>query len=573
MSTAEVAAGWRQLAWGATATLNWRSGAPEAMHGPWSTKQFMHLAIIASVMELAAAGAPAASTAAETSGARTVPALGLLDAAVIVAYFVAMLAIGWFYSLRSKTDEDYLLGGRRMRPWAVGLSLFATITSTISYLSSPGEMIQHGPMFFASLLAYPVIGLVVGWFLIPLFVSLPLTSAYEILESRLGLGVRMTGALFFLALRLLWMAVIIDATTRIVLVPLLGLDPSSAPYISVLMGTTTVVYTSMGGIRAVVATDVAQTFILLAGAVVALALIDAQLGGVGAWWPTRWDPNWDPPTLGYDPQARMSLVGVLVSTFFWHVCTCGSDQMAIQRYLATRDVRSARRMFNISLAAGAVVTLLLALLGLALLQWFRQHPDMLAPGQSIDKSADQLFPRFIAVALPDGMGGLVLAGLLAAAMSSLSSGLNSSCAVITVDFLERFGRAQIAAPNNVRRTRIVAWSVGLVVVLLSTSVSIVRGNLLEVAYKVVNLLVAPLFGLFFMALFVRWATSFGTLVGAAFGLATVVAINYWTEITARPGISFLWAMPLGLLVQVATGAIASLAPFGRQRSPHRGSDP
>jgi len=96
-------------------------------------------------------------------------------------------------------------------------------------------------------------------------------------------------------------------------------------------------------------------------------------------------------------------------------------------------------------------------------------------------------------------------------------------------------------------------------------VGIVQGNLLEIAYKVTNLLVAPLFGLFFMALFVRWATSFGTFVGAAFGLVTVVAINYWTEITGETGISFLWAMPLGLLVQAGTGALASLAPIGRRR--------
>jgi Na+/proline symporter len=125
----------------------------------------------------------------------------------------------------------------------------------------------------------------------------------------------------------------------------------------------------------------------------------------------------------------------------------------------------------------------------------------------------------------------------------------------------------MAARDNVRRTRYVAWCVGVVVVLLSSGVGLVSGNLLEVAYKVVNLLVAPLFGLFFMALFVRWATSFGTLVGAACGLATVVAINYWPDITGRQGISFLWAMPLGLLVQVAAGSLASLLPVGSRGRP------
>ena len=493
--------------------------------------------------------------------------LGWLDWSIIALYFAGMLAIGWFYSRRTQTADDYLLGGRRMQPWAVGLSLFATMLSTISYLSSPGEMIQHGPMYFVQILAYPLIAVVVGWLLIPYFVRLPLTSAYEILESRLGLGVRLLGALFFLSLRLLWMAVIVDATVGIVLVPLLGVDESVTPYLCALLGLTTVAYTTMGGMRAVVWTDVAQTFVLLGGALVALAVITWQLGGVSQWWPTSWASNWDPPTFDYDPHARISLVGVLLATFCWYVFTSGSDQMTIQRYLSTRDLRAARRMFNVSMIANAVVLGLLALLGLALLAYFRAYPEMLGQGQSVDRNTDQLFPRFIAVALPSGLSGLVVAGLLAAAMSSLSSGLNSSCAVITVDFLDRFFGQRAAPRAEVRRTRYVSWCVGLLVVLLSGAVGIVQGNLVEVAYKVVNLLVAPLFGLFFMALFVRWATSFGTFVGAAFGLVTVVAISYWTEITGETGISFLWAMPLGLLVQVVTGALASLAPIGRRVTP------
>src|SRR5690606_39843473 len=105
------------------------------------------------------------------------------------------------------------------------------------------------------------------------------------------------------------------------------------------------------------------------------------MGGVAAWWPTQWAPNWQRPTLGYDPSVRVTLVGALVATFTWFVCTSGSDQMAIQRYLATRDVRAARRMFNISLLTSGAVQLFLALLGLALFAYFRDHRYMLADGQ------------------------------------------------------------------------------------------------------------------------------------------------------------------------------------------------
>jgi SSS family solute:Na+ symporter len=180
------------------------------------------------------------------------------------------------------------------------------------------------------------------------------------------------------------------------------------------------------------------------------------------------------------------------------------------------------------------------------------------------------------------LSGLIVAGLLAAAMSSLSSGLNSSCSVITVDFIDRFRTRPTSETDHVRLAKYVSVVVGVVVVALSSGVGMVQGNLLEVAFKVVNLLTAPLFGLFFMAMFVRWATGPGTLVGAAFGLVVVVLISYWAELRGvvgirsmilyledlmgTEGVSFLWAMPLSLLVQVVVGMLVSLVPIGRKRA-------
>lgn len=490
--------------------------------------------------------------------------MAVLDWAVIVSYLLAMVAVGWYFSRQVITTDDYLLGGRAMKPWAVGLSLFATLLSTISYLSWPGEIIMHGPMFLCGLLSYPFIAWAVGWWLIPYFMKLNVTSAYEILEIRLGLSVRLLGSIFFLSLRLLWMAVIIYATISKVLVPLMGLPPSATPWMCALLGAITVIYTSLGGLRAVVFTDVIQTGILFGGALLAMVVITFEMGGVTSWWPTQWAPNWQPPTLGYDPSARVTLVGAFIATFTWFVCTAGSDQMAIQRYLATRDVRAARRMFNISLLTGGTVQLFLALLGLALLAYFRDHRYMLVDGQKIATHADQLFPQFIVFGLPVGLSGLVVAGLLAAAMSSLSSGLNSSCSVVAVDFIDRFRKTPSGDLSHVRRARIISVVIGVVVVVMSTFVGAVQGNMLEIAFKVVNLLVAPLFGLFFMAMFVRWATPLGTIVGAAVGLTVACGINYWKELTGTQGISFLWAMPLSLLAQVAVGMVVSLLPVGRR---------
>lgn len=485
--------------------------------------------------------------------------ISTIDWIVIVAYALGMIGVGWYCSRRATTTEDYMLGGRAMKPWAVGLSLFATLFSTLTYLAIPGEMIMHGPMIAAQIVIFPLIILVVGWVLIPRIMKFKVTSAYEILETQLGIGVRMLAASFFLGMRLLWMSLIIYVTTSQVLVPLLGWDESATPYICAVLGIVTVIYTSMGGLRAVVITDVVQTFILLGGAALTIVLITVDLGGVGAWWPTQWDPAWDPPKIWFDPDARMTVAMASLFAFTWYICTAGSDQMAIQRFLATRDVKAARRMFNTSMFINALVMVSLSILGLALLAWFQANPNMLAEGQTIATSADNLLPRFIVIGLPNGVSGLIVAALLAAAMSSLSSGINSSCLVITVDFVERFRAADRPQTDHVRLAKYISWLLGIVVVGLSFGVGMVSGNLLEVTYKLLTLPVAPLFVLFYMAMFVPWSTPFGTIVAATVSMAVAIGIAFFEFM----GLGFMWIMPVSLIVGIVVGMLASLVPVGQ----------
>lgn len=500
-------------------------------------------------------------------GRRLPQRLQIADWIVLVLYGVGMLAVGWYYWRRSNTSEEYLLGGRKMKSLPVGLSLFATLFSTISYLAWPGEMIKYGPMILSICVSYPFVAIVAGRFLIPHYMRLQITSAYELLEVRLGLTVRLLGSTLFLLLRVLWMSVIMYATVGTILIPLLGLDAAAMPWVCILLGGITLIYTAMGGLRAVVVTDVMQALILFAGAAVSILAVSIYLGGFSAWWPSHWQAHWTEPKL-YDPTVRVTFVGAVVATFTWYISTAGSDQMAIQRYLATRDANAASSVLKTSLWANVLVLVLLAALGLALLAYFQANPHLIPDGQTMAGDADKLFTRFISVGLPTGFGGLVVAGLLAAAMSSLSAGINSSCSVVMADFIDRFGwrrrAADAASGGGVWLERAVSVVIGVLMVVLSSGVGAVRGNLLEVAYKVVNLLSAPLFGLFCMALFVRWATGLGTLLGVAAGLTVVVAINFWEEITGTKGISFLWAMPLSFIVQMAVGMAAS-AVLGRRR--------
>lgn len=483
--------------------------------------------------------------------------MGILDGLVIFAYACLMVGVGAYYSRRNRTAEEFLLGGRRMSPIALGLSLFATLVSTLSYLGNPGEMIAHGPMLLTQIAAFPLIYLIVGYGLIPLIMRQPVTSAYELLESRLGSGIRTAGAAVFLSLRLGWMATILFATSSVIIVPLLGLDQSWTAWLCLSLGVITAVYSSIGGVKAVVATDAIQSLTMLAGAAVTLAVVTARLGGIEAWWPTAWPSHWQEPAWGFDPNVRISFGMLIVSTTLWYVCTNGSDQMSVQRFLSTRDAAAARKTLLVAQVTDATVSLLLGMTGIAILGFYRAHPPALAADQSIESIGDRLFPRFIMTEMPAGLSGLVLAAILSAALSSLSSGINSACAVFEKDFLSRRPGHTSSESATVVRLRWLTWLVGAVAVALSMLNLLFVGNLVERCFKLINLLTAPLFVLFFLALFVPWANSLGAWLGLAVSTATAVTIAYSKDLGLPFTIGFVWIIPCSLLAGVSVGAAAS----------------
>ena len=487
----------------------------------------------------------------------------LLDWLIVAAYMAGTLVVGWYYAGRNKTADDYLLGGRNMNPRAVGLSLFAALSSTLSFLGVPGETIAYGPMLLCRFVVYPLVFWVAGWVLIPAIMQLRVTTAYEILELRLGLSVRLVGALFFLTLRISWMAVMVHATTTEVLLPLVGLDTHWSPWICALLGLVTLIYTTEGGLRAVVATEVVQSFVLFGGALLTMAVVWTQLGSASSWWPTEWPAHWPTPNWSRPFEGRMTFWGAAIGSFAWWICTLGSDQMAVQRYLATPSVKAARSVLATSLLVDMVVGLFLAALGLALLAYFAANPHLIPAGKTVATSADRLFPLFITSILPAGIVGLVIAGLMATAMDSLSAGMNSASSVVCVDFLDRFGHGRMKGPAAVRWAKGASLVIGALVVGVSSSMSYVEGNIIEVSYRVISLFIAPLFLLFFMALFVPWATSFGALTGAACGSAVAIGIAYgrWFEL------SFMWIMPAAFVVGLAVAVLASLLPTNRRNLP------
>ena len=305
-----------------------------------------------------------------------------------------------------------------------------------------------------------------------------------------------------------------------------------------------------------------QFFVLLAGALCTLIYITVRMGGVGAWWPTHWVQHWAPqPIFSLDPQVRVTVVGTFIGALIWWVCTAASDQMAIQRYLSTRDVASGRRAFLHNVIGGIVVSGTLILVGLALLGFYQKNGALFPSNLSLRTQGDTLFPYFVSHFLPAGLPGLVMAGLLAAAMSSLSSGINSSITVISKDFIDTLAPGiQRTERSRITIGRILAAIIGALAIGGSQLAVMIPGNLIEVVGKSINLLLCPIFGLFYLALFVPFATPFGAYLGALYSLTAAALIAYWDLITGGPPISFQWIPVVALLTTVICSTGFSLLP-------------
>jgi len=486
-----------------------------------------------------------------------------IDGLIIAVYACAMLSLGWYYSRRQASTDEYFTGSRAMNPFLIGISLFATLLSTISYLSGPGEIITYGPYMLTGVLSIPIAYVIVGYLLIPVFMRHRVTSAYELLETKLGLSTRLVGATMFIALRLVWMAVLLNFAANAVLV-MLGLDSQWLFLVTLVVGSVALVYSTLGGLRAVVITDFIQFLLLLGGAILVIVTVTVRLGGF-EWFPTTWDSAWQSqPIFSLDPYARLTVVGVIVMQTLWAVCTAGGDQTAIQRYMATRDVASARRSYLVNSVAAASVLLVLALVGLSLMGYFRVYPQQLPAGETVANSADALFPHYIAHQLPIGVSGLVVSGMFAAAMSSVDSGVNSITAVTMTDFVDRFRSEPMTTKGHVRAAQVLALTVGLIVIGASTLIEYVPGNLVEVSKRATGLLLTPIFTLFFMALFVRFATAAGANSGSLCGLLTATLIAFWNPLIESRSLSITWINPTALTVGIVVGCAVSLLTRRRQ---------
>ncbi len=388
-----------------------------------------------------------------------------LDYAVLVAYLVAVLGFGLWAGGRQRTTADYFLGGRDLPWWAVLFSIVATETSTLTVIGVPAVAYGGSLVFVQLTVGYLIGRVVVALVLLPRYFEGGLSTAYAFLGERFGDGMRAAAALTFLVTRLLADGVRLFATA----IPLkviaagAGLEVSYAAII-VAVALVTMAYTFVGGIKAVVWMDVVQLGVYVGGALVAVGLL---LGEVpGDWWATAsaagktqvLDLGLGLPLAEWIATPYTLVVAVVGGAFF-SMASHGADQLVVQRLLACRSLKDGQRAL---IGSGVVVVgqfALFLLVGLLLWSYYG-GADLAALGLS---RGDEVFPKFIVEAMPPGLAGLLLAGIVAAAMSTLSSSLSALASSTVFDLRERLGRTPLgeAAALRLSRWTTLGWGVAL----------------------------------------------------------------------------------------------------------------
>ena len=455
----------------------------------------------------------------------------LHDKTVFILYLVIIFGIGLASSRKENQNNEYFLAGRSMGWLPIGLSVMVTSFSAINYLAIPSEIFGYGlyvivsfPVFF--LAAWPISQI---W--MPYFHNLCVTSVYEILEKRYDVRVRSLASGLFILWRFFWMATALYASGKI-----MGALTGWPQWLLILLcGLIATLYTSNGGMRAVMWTDVAQFFVLFGGIALCVILSFRQNGSDVfrlAFEGGRLQPfaPLDGTFFSFDPRIRMTLWSGLVGTAVTFMARYGADQVVMQRYLTAKSLKAAQKGIWLNAAASTVSLSLLVLLGMALYAnaccqgAFAADNGLSLPaaqGQALAlKQLSQLIRSF-----PPGVTGLILAGLMAATMSSIDSGINACTAAYVTDFQKRFNWEEI--PSYILSLLIGVISTSLALLLIP---AIGKSNsVFAIVNKLVNGLGSPLLCLMLLGMFSKRTNATGVFYGGIVGLLLSLGISFWLK--------------------------------------------
>jgi SSS family transporter len=474
-----------------------------------------------------------------------------LDWIVLTVYLAAMIALSAWLSRGQHDESDYFVGSRRLPWWAVGISIVATQSSAISFVSIPAFVALReggGLTWLQYELAVPLAMLfLLGW-VIPYLRDLKLVSIFEFPTTRFGPATGKTLALVFLVSRGLATGIGVYATALVVST-MLGWSLAAS---ILLIGVVAIIYDTLGGLKAVVASDVIQMVLIVVGVIAAIVLAWSMVGGAGAAWAAmaperRAAVDW---STGIGDGATAPFWAYLVGGFFLYASYYGTDQSQVQRLLGTADSRDAQRAVLLGGLLRLPLTLLYIGLGVAIGAVWQISPELQAMVPT--DRVDALVPQYLLMYVPVGLKGLLLAAILAAAMSSLDSALNSLSAVTMKDFVGPLLGGDAEARHLVwSKITTVGW--GIAITALALVADQIDRTVIEAINKIGSAFYGPVLATFAIGLFSKTVRGRAMLAGLLAG----VGINVTAWLTAWP-LHWMWWNVMGCAVTVAVAFALSL---------------
>ena len=504
--------------------------------------------------------------------------LTTLDYAVLIVYIIGVAAFGLIAGGRQQSTRDYFLGGRNLPWWAICFSVVATETSTLTVISVPGVAYAGSMTFLQLTIGYLIGRITVAFVFLPRYFKGELVTAYGFLGERFGDRMRATASVTFLITRLLADGVRLFATA----IPLKLLTDAAGLNLSyfeiiVGIGLVTILYTLVGGIKAVVWMDVVQMLVYVGGAVFAIVVL---LGDVEAgWWRTAAAAG---KTQIINPALEGGLVEWLTSPYafitaviggaVFTMASHGTDQLIVQRLLACRNIRDSQKAL---IGSGIIVMLQFGLfLFVGLLLWV--HYGGVSVGALGLTRADEVFPRFIIEGLPPGITGFVLAGIVAAAMSTLSSSLNSLASSSMSDLFERFSGRTLSERSGLRLSRVFTLVWGAVFIVFANLFEDQNNPVVELGLAIASFTYGGLLGSFLLGLINRRVNETDAIIAfvTTVVVMTIVIFGVWydpqagwtfvlwpdaaTKAGGLQSLAWPWYTVLGSGVTLASGSLLAL---------------
>lgn len=480
------------------------------------------------------------------------------DYTIFGLYLVVSVAIGLWFSKGQDSLQEYFLAGRNMNRFVVAMTVLAALFSGISYLAGPSEVYTSGFGFAFVLLSFFVATPFTAIWILPHFYNSRYFTAYHFLQDRFSLSARLLASGLFILRVALWLAAATYAPA-LALKEVTGLPLS---FTILCTGLVTTSYTMLGGMKAVIWTDVMQLMVLFGGQLLIVIVATAKIpGGLAGVWDTAIADNRLSLSFSFDLRERVTFWAILIGGSFLNLVQMATDQVSVQRYLTAGSLRDAQRSLWIKLWMVLPVLVLFYGTGLVLYAFYKVHGDPLALKQIA--RGDQILPYFVVTQLPSGLPGLLIAAIFAASMSTVSAGVNSLTSATLCDFYQTLSKpGSLTERGLLLRARCLTVFYGILVTLLAFGIAAMKTNLVESVNSIIGLIGGPLLGLFLLGIFTTRADTRGALVGCLAGFVVLLFFFFYKTPPApgmepAPLVSFLWLTMIGCVVTMAVGLLTS----------------